>query len=121
MARLRELSMLFLKLARERGLDTGASGGGSPVIPVIVGDSLKAVRLSQALLRRGIDALPMIYPAVPDNFARLRFFVNCTHTPEQIRSALDVVVPELEALQKVDDEKQRTASSLWALQEPGSL
>jgi 8-amino-7-oxononanoate synthase len=113
--RLHELSGLFLMLARERGLNTGASSSDSPVIPVIVGDSLKAVRLSQALLRQGIDALPMVYPAVPDNSARLRFFVNCTHTPEQIRFALDVVAPELEALQKVDDEKQRAASSLWAL------
>jgi 8-amino-7-oxononanoate synthase len=113
--RLHELSGLFRMLARERGLNTGASSSGSPVIPVIVGDSLKAVRLSQALFRQGIDALPMIYPAVPDNSARLRFFVNCTHTPEQIRFALDVVAPELEALQKVDDEKQRAASSLRAL------
>jgi 8-amino-7-oxononanoate synthase len=67
---------------------------------VIVGDSLKALSLSQALLRQGIDVLPMVYPAVPDNFARLRFFVNCTHTPEQIRFTLDVVAPELEALQQ---------------------
>jgi len=96
--RLRELSGLFFKLARERGLNTGGSSSGSPVIPVIVGDSIKAIRLSQALLRHGIDALPMIYPAVPDNSARLRFFVNCTHTPEQIRLALDVVAPELAAL-----------------------
>jgi 7-keto-8-aminopelargonate synthetase-like enzyme len=102
-------------LARERGLNTGFSNSGSPVIPVIVGDSLKAIRLSQALLRQGIDALPMVYPAVPDNSARLRFFVNCTHTREQIRFALDAVATELEALQKVDDEKQRAASSLWAL------
>jgi 8-amino-7-oxononanoate synthase len=113
--RLHELSELFLMLARERGLNTGASNIGSPVIPVIVGDSLKALLLSQALLRQGIDALPMVYPAVPDNSARLRFFVNCTHTPEQIRFALDVVVRELEALQKGDDDKQRAASSLWAL------
>ena len=112
--RLHELSELFLMLAREKGLNTAASSSGSPVIPVIVGDSLKALRLSQALLRQGIDALPMVYPAVPDNSARLRFFVNCTHTPEQIRFALDVVAPELEALQKVDNEKQRAASSLWA-------
>ncbi len=120
--RLHELSGLFLMLARERGLDTGASSSGSPVIPVIVGDSLKALRLSQALLRQGIDALPMVYPAVPDNSARLRFFVNCTHTPEQIRFALDVVAPELEALQKVDNEKQRAALSLWDLpQEPVPL
>lgn len=97
-ARLHELSGLFFRLARERGLNTGACSSGSPVIPVIVGDSIKAIRLSQALLRQGIDALPMVYPAVPDNSARLRFFVNCTHTPEQIRLALDVVAPELEAL-----------------------
>lgn len=96
--RLQELSGLFLRLARERGLNTGACCSGSPVVPVIVGDSLKAICLSQALLQQGIDALPMVYPAVPDNSARLRFFVNCTHTPEQIRLAVDVVAPELEAL-----------------------
>ncbi len=95
---LHELSELFLMLARERGLNTGASSSFSPVIPVIVGDSLKALRLSQAILRQGIDALPMVYPAVPDNSARLRFFVNCTHTPEQIRFVLDVVARELETL-----------------------
>jgi len=94
----------------------------APLSFPIVGDSLKAILLSQALLREGIDALPMVYPAVPDNSARLRFFVNCTHTPEQIRFALDVVAPELEALQKVDDEKQRAVSSLRALlQEPSPL
>jgi 8-amino-7-oxononanoate synthase len=114
-ARLHQLSGLFLMLARQRGLNTGASNSGSPVIPVIVGDSLKALRLSQALLQQGIDALPMVYPAVPDNSARLRFFVNCTHTPEQIRFALDVVAPELEALQVGDGEKPHAASSLWAL------
>ncbi len=96
---LHELSRLFLLLAGERGLNTGAIGSDSPVIPVIVGDSLKALSLSQALLRQGIDVLPMVYPAVPDAAARLRFFVNCTHTPEQIRFALDVVAPEMEALQ----------------------
>ena len=99
--RLHELSRLFLQLARERGLNTGAVSGDSPVIPVIVGDSLKALSLSQALLRQGIDVLPMVYPAVPDNAARLRFFVNCTHTPEQIRFAMDVLAPELESLQQV--------------------
>jgi 7-keto-8-aminopelargonate synthetase-like enzyme len=97
--RLHELAGLFLRLARERGLNTGAISSGSPVIPVIVGDSLKAVKLSQALLRHGIDVLPMVYPAVPDNSARLRFFVNSTHTPEQIRFTLDVVALEVEALQ----------------------
>lgn len=108
-ARLHELSGLFLQLARERGLNTGAGGSGSPVIPVIVGESLRALSLSQALLRHGIDVLPMIYPAVPENSARLRFFVNCTHTPEQIRFTLDVVAQEL-ALLHEGDGQQRAAS-----------
>jgi 8-amino-7-oxononanoate synthase len=99
-ARLRELSGLFLMLARERGLNTGTGSSGSPVIPLIIGNSLSALLLSQILLRQGIDALPMVYPAVPDNSARLRFFVNCTHTPDQIRAVLDIVAHELQALQK---------------------
>jgi len=121
-ARLHELSGLFRTLALERGLNIGSCSNGcpSPVVPVIVGDSLKAIRLSQTLLQRGIDALPMVYPAVPDNSARLRFFVNCTHTPEQIRFALDIVAPELEALQKVEDEKQRAAFSLQDLLQESS-
>jgi 7-keto-8-aminopelargonate synthetase-like enzyme len=98
--RLHELSGLFHLLAWERGLNTGAGSSDSAVIPVIVGDSLKAIRLSQACLRQGIDVLPMVYPAVPDNSARLRFFVNCTHTLDQIRYTLDVVAPELEVLQQ---------------------
>jgi 8-amino-7-oxononanoate synthase len=108
--RLHDLSRLFLLLAREKGLNTGAVSSDSPVIPVIVGDSLKALALSQALLRQGIDVLPMVYPAVPDNSARLRFFVNCTHTSEQIHFTLDAVVLELEALQHDGNEKQRAAS-----------
>jgi 7-keto-8-aminopelargonate synthetase-like enzyme len=101
--RLHELSRLFLLLARERGMNTGAVSSDSPVIPVIVGDSLKTLSLSQALFRQGIDVLPMVYPAVPYDSARLRFFVNCTHTSEQIRYTLDVVARELEALQQEGD------------------
>ena len=62
--RLHELSALFLALAREAGLDTGDSDG-TPVIPCIVGSSATALKLSNALLGRGINANPIIYPAVP--------------------------------------------------------
>lgn len=92
--RLHERAKFFLDLARARGLNTGTSGG-SPIIPVIVGNSLGAMHLSQALFRDGIDVLPMVYPAVPDKAARLRFFINCTHTEEQIRFTVDTVAREL--------------------------
>ena len=45
---LRERAAYFLARCREAGLNTGASAG-TPVIPVIVGDSLRAARLSAML------------------------------------------------------------------------
>ncbi|MGH7636190.1 MAG: aminotransferase class I/II-fold pyridoxal phosphate-dependent enzyme, partial [Gemmatimonadaceae bacterium] len=89
-ARLHENARLFLELARGRGLDTGASKG-SPIIPVIVGDTVRAVRLSQQLLERGVNVQPMLAPAVPESGARLRFFVSSSHTAEQIRQTVDVL------------------------------
>ncbi len=93
-ARLRARSAYFLDLAREADLDTGTSKY-SPVVPVIVGDSLKSMQLSQALFKEGINVQPMVYPAVPEKSARLRFFLSCTHTEEQIRFTVDTLVRKL--------------------------
>lgn len=92
-ARLQRQSKLFLDLARQRGLNTGMSHG-SPVIPIIVGDTFKCIQLSQALFDRGINVQPLGAPSVPEGTARLRFFVTCTHTDEQIRSTVDILVQE---------------------------
>jgi 8-amino-7-oxononanoate synthase len=86
-ASLRRNGKLFLQLAQQAGLDTGPSEGYS-VVPVIVGDSLRAVQLSNDLLKAGINALPIIYPAVQEGMARLRFFLTSDHTPEQIAQAV---------------------------------
>lgn len=80
---LRERSDLFLKLAHDVGLDTGSSGD-TPVIPVILGSSTRAMQVSQMLLDRGINARPILYPAVRESAARVRFFLTCEHTEEQI-------------------------------------
>ena len=99
-ARLREAGKLFLDLARQAGLDTGSSAGYS-VIPVIVGSSLKSVMLSNALFERGINVPPIIHPAIPERAARLRFFICCTHTPEQIRQTIEAVSEELHRLAQI--------------------
>lgn len=96
-ARLHDRSKYFMDLAREKGLDMGYSKK-SPVVPVIVGGSLRSMKLSQALFMEGINVQPMVYPAVPEKVARLRFFLNCTHTKEQIRFTLDAVEKELRKL-----------------------
>jgi len=93
-ARLQERSRLFLECARERGLNTGMSKD-SPVIPIIVGESIKSVILSQNLFKRGINVPFMFYPSVPQNAARLRFFITCNHTEEQIRFTIDALAEEL--------------------------
>lgn len=94
---LQERSRLLLSLAREGGLDTGNSHD-SPVVPIIVGESDRAVRLSQVLAQQGINVQPMVYPSVPYNGARLRFFVSCLHTEAQIRQTVRVLADELQVL-----------------------
>lgn len=87
----------FLELARDAGLDTGTSTGLA-VVPIITGSSLKATQLSSALSRRGINAQPILHPAVPEKSARVRFFVSCLHTREQIAETVAIVAQELQKL-----------------------
>lgn len=89
-SRLMENSRLFLTLAKAAGLDTGSSHD-SPIIPIIVGDSMKALRLSEALFNSGINAQPILHPAVEEARARVRFFMTAAHTETQIRETIDVL------------------------------
>ncbi|MBG6136441.1 type I polyketide synthase [Longispora fulva] len=92
--RLRNNSKLFLTLARQAGINTGDSAD-SPVVPCIVGDSVKAMALADRLYERGISANPIMYPAVPEEHARLRFFITSEHTAEQIEWGVGVLADEL--------------------------
>jgi len=60
-------------------------------VPAITGSSLKATRLSAALFKQGINVQPILYPAVPEKSARLRFFMSCMHTEEQICKTIQAV------------------------------
>ncbi|MGW0048984.1 aminotransferase class I/II-fold pyridoxal phosphate-dependent enzyme [Nocardia cyriacigeorgica] len=94
---LRRNAELFLTLVKAAGIDTGDSHD-TPIIPCIVGDSLKTLKLSAALLRRGINVNPILYPAVPEDLARLRFFVTACHSEQQIREAVAILAEELALL-----------------------
>ena len=87
---LHERSSLFLALAKGAGLDTGPSLN-TPVIPVIVGSSQKALAVSQRLLEMGINARPILYPAVRESAARIRFFITCEHTQADIHKAVKAI------------------------------
>ena len=95
--RLQKRSKLFLDLAKNRGLNTGMSQD-SPVVPVILGNSLECLKLSKALAVRGVNVQPILYPAVEEKAARLRFFITSMHTEEQIRYTIDAMCEELEKI-----------------------
>jgi len=96
-ATLRDRSRLFLELAKDRGINTGMSKD-SPVIPVILGNSMHCLQLSKALFARGINVQPILYPAVEESAARLRFFITSLHSETQIRQTVDAIVEELEQI-----------------------
>jgi len=70
-------------------------------VPVIIGNSLLCLQLSEALFKRGINVQPILHPAVPEKAARLRFFVCSSHKEEQIRFTIDATAEELERLKKM--------------------
>jgi 7-keto-8-aminopelargonate synthetase-like enzyme len=106
-ATLHERAAYFLRRCREAGLDTGASAG-TPVIPILVGDSLRAAKLSSMLLAAGVNVQPMVAPAVPNDRARLRFFVASTHTEEELDATVRLVVEAMRDLGR-DDADARDA------------
>jgi len=91
--RLNDRAALFLRLARKGGLDVGGSIGAS-IVPIVTGSSIRAGRLAQALFDRGVNVQPILYPAVPERAARLRFFATASHTEEQIRDTVDTLLEE---------------------------
>jgi 8-amino-7-oxononanoate synthase len=86
-ARLQANAALFLRLVRDAGFDAGSSAGFA-IVPVILGSSIGAARLSQALFERGINVQPILHPAVPESSARLRFFLSADHTEEELRATV---------------------------------
>ncbi len=93
-ARLQERSAFFVAQARAKGLNTGFSSG-TPVVPIILGDSLAALRLSRAMFENGVNVQPILHPAVEESAARLRFFITCKHSEEQIRYAIDLLAKSM--------------------------
>jgi 8-amino-7-oxononanoate synthase len=95
LAVLHERAATFVRLARQAGVDVGTSAG-TPVIPCITGDSVKALRLADTLLKNGVSVNPILYPAVKERLARLRFFVTAEHSTQDIESTVDLLARALE-------------------------
>jgi 8-amino-7-oxononanoate synthase len=89
-ASLHARSQQFVEAARARGIDVGHSAGIA-VIPAILGSSLRTVRISSRLFERGINVQPILYPAVAERMARLRFFISSAHTESDIDTVVEAL------------------------------
>jgi 8-amino-7-oxononanoate synthase len=100
-AKLQANATLFRDLCRAGGLDTGASAGLG-IVPVLMGSSVRAARVSAALLEGGVNVLPIVFPAVPERGARLRFFLSAEHEPGEIREAVALLARAAESIAPAD-------------------
>ena len=88
--KLRQRGRKFLEEARAAGIPTGSSAGMS-VIPAITASSIRATRLCQEMTEHGISVQPILYPAVSENSARLRFFISSGHSEKDIERTIHVL------------------------------
>ncbi len=96
-AALQERGRYFLAQAQAAGIDTGTSAGFA-VVPAITGSSISAGRLAAVLFKRGINVQPILYPAVPEKSARLRFFISCEHSFVQLQETVSALSEAMHSL-----------------------
>jgi glycine C-acetyltransferase len=84
--RLRELARYF----RERLLELGFKPlpGDTPIIPVILGETSAAIRMSDLLLAERVFVTGFGYPVVPQGQARVRCQISAGHTKDDLDQAL---------------------------------
>jgi glycine C-acetyltransferase len=66
--------------------------GIHPIVPVIVGDTAKALAMSDALFRRGVYVSGFGFPVVPQGHARLRCQISAVHTEADLDEAVSAFV-----------------------------
>ena len=89
-SKLRENTQWFRGALRERGFNP--LDGEAAIIPIIVGETSRAIELSQRLLDRGVFVTGFGYPVVPEGTARIRVQMSAALEPVHLERALEVFV-----------------------------
>ena len=93
--RLHENARYFRQAIQEAGFNP--LPGETPIVPIIVGETALAIRMSDLLLERGVFVTGFGFPVVPKGEARVRCQVSAAHTRED----LDAVVEAFKSAGKV--------------------
>ncbi len=87
--RLHENTAYFRRMATEAGLTIRP--GVHPIVPIIVGDTARAITMSAKLLKRGVYVSGFGFPVVPQGQARLRCQISAAHTKEHLERAVKAI------------------------------
>jgi glycine C-acetyltransferase len=63
--------------------------GSHPIVPIMIGDAVAAVRLAEVLLEKGVYVIAFSFPVVPRGRARIRTQMSATHTRADLEFALN--------------------------------
>ncbi len=88
--KLRDNTTYFRSALTSRGITIRE--GIHPIVPIIIGDTAKAIAMSAELLDRGVYVSGFGFPVVPQGHARLRCQVSAAHTREHLDRAVAAIV-----------------------------
>ncbi len=74
---------------KDAGFDTGPSE--TPIIPVVVGESMATFTMCRRLIDEGVFVNPVASPAVEEGNALIRLSLMATHTEDEIHKAMDIM------------------------------
>jgi len=87
--RLRENTRYFRQQLASRGVNIRE--GIHPIVPILIGDTAKAIAMSAELLDRGVYVSGFGFPVVPQGQARLRCQISAAHTREHLDRAIGAI------------------------------
>ncbi|HUP44202.1 MAG TPA: glycine C-acetyltransferase [Thermoanaerobaculia bacterium] len=88
--RLRENTAYFRRTLTSKGIQVRE--GIHPIVPILIGDTAKAISMSAELLDRGVYVSGFGFPVVPQGQARLRCQISAAHTREHLDRAIEAIV-----------------------------
>ncbi len=84
--KLQENTRYFREKITEIGLDV--LPGEHPIVPIMFGDAIPAVKMAEVLLSKGVYVIPFSFPVVPKGKARIRTQVSAAHSKDDLDFAI---------------------------------
>jgi glycine C-acetyltransferase len=87
---LRDKLMDNTRYFREKiaGIGLEVLPGEHPIVPVMFGEAMPAVKMAEKLLEKGVYVIPFSFPVVPKGKARIRTQVSAAHSKEDLDFAI---------------------------------